>query len=436
MGDSKLTKIIKAHGLETVKKYLLKTEGGYKILQDWRMIARPEQLSPPGDWTIWVIKAGRGFGKTRTGVEWCIEQIKKGKRYGTIVTPTASDISKVILNGESGFMTILEEDPPKYNGQSSTLTFKSGAVINIFSSETPNRLRGPQSEFLWMDEFAAYRYLTGENGVYDLAMMGLRLGRNPQCVITTTPRPLSILKDLVLNPHKHNAVVTHGSTYDNKENLSPQFFDFIVNKYANTRLGRQEIDADLLSDNPDALFKRAWIMDNYIDDFDEEKMQKIVVAVDPAVTDNPLSDDTGIVVVGCDNKKYKHWYVIADYTFNGSVDEWASKVVEVYHRHNANQVVAEVNNGGDLVKAVILNKDRSIRVRNVRATRGKYLRAEPVAGLYEQNRVHHITCMPKLEDQMCEFSIDMVKVYSPDRLDALVWGITALSKRGGEMIGM
>jgi phage terminase large subunit-like protein len=267
------------------------------------------------------------------------------------------------------------------------------------------------------DEVAAWRY----REAWDQAMLGLRLGDKPQCVVTTTPRPTDLIKRLATAKTTH---LTTGSTYDNKANLAGAFLEQIVTRYEGTRLGRQELNAEILDDNPGALWKRDWIDRSRLSLAPD--MARIVVGVDPAVTSNDDSDLTGVVVAGMDRQNPPHYYVLADYSRIATPDSWAQSVINAYHQHGADRIVAEVNNGGDLVGTIIRQKDANCAYTAVRATRGKQLRAEPIASLYEQDRVHHVGSIPELEDQMLGWD-PISSDKSPDRLDALVWALTELS---------
>lgn len=388
----------------------------------WSLHARKDQLEPDGDWSYWMMLAGRGSGKTRAGAETLINRAyRKQFRWGHAIAPTAADIRKTMVEGPAG---ILASSPPwfypRWEASKKKMTFPNGVVVYFFSGDEPDRLRGPQCEFLWADELAAWRYEES----WDMAMFGLRLGNHPQAVITSTPRPIPVIKNLINNKA---CVVTRATTYDNRKNLAGSFYDVIITKYEGSRLGRQELLAEVLDDNPYALWKRGWIDDNRISkstkDFDY-----IVVAVDPAATSGEDSCETGIVVVGLDaSQDPPHFVVLEDATVDKATPkEWGTAAVTAYHKYNADYIIAESNNGGEMIANTISNIDEDIPVELVHASRGKRTRAEPVSALYEQGRVHHLGSFPDLEDQMCEWVPG--EGDSPDRMDALVWGISYLMK--------
>ena len=417
MTISLLQSALRKHGAEGL--YALLSDKEKKLLPyAWEIIARPEQLPPAGTWTYWLYLAGRGAGKSRAGAEWVRAQVEQGRERIALVGPTAADTRDVMIEGESGIMAICPPwDMPEYEPSKRRVTWKNGAQAIAYSGDVPDRLRGPQHDAAWVDELAAFQYPEA----WDMLLMGLRLGKNPQAVITTTPRPTPIIKDLLQDPH---TVISRGTSFDNRANLAPAFFDQIIKKYEGTRLGRQELYAEVLEDVPGALWSLRMIEDYRVKTPPE--LTRIVVGVDPAVTASDTSDDTGIVVAGI---KDDHYYVLADNTCHLSPDGWAQEVVTAYHKWQADRVIGEVNNGGDLIENVIRQTDRNISYRSVRATRGKALRAEPVAALYEQGRVHHVELLTDLEDQMCDYDPEISKK-SPDRLDALVWAITELMSEG------
>jgi phage terminase large subunit-like protein len=379
---------------------------------DWQTWARDDQVPPPGDWRTWLILAGRGWGKTRVGAEWVRERIKRFSLVN-IIGATADDARDVMVQGESGILAICPDyERPVYRKSERTLLWPNGAQTLIFTADEPERLRGKQHQGLWLDELAAWR----RPEAYDQAMLGLRLGSDPRAVITTTPRPTQLIRRLVDDPTTH---VTRGSTYDNITNLAPQFVDQIIKRFEGTRLGRQELNAELLLDVPGALWTLAM--------FDERRtapdLKRVVVAIDPAASSNEDSDETGIIVAG--QGIDDDWYVLADRSGNFAPDEWAKRAIHAYDEFNADRIIAEVNNGGDMVESTLRTVRRRIPYTKIHASRGKAIRAEPIASLYAQGHVWHTQPFDTLEDQLVNWTPDSGD--SPDRLDALVWAMTELS---------
>jgi phage terminase large subunit-like protein len=398
----------------------LSREQALTLKYDWPYRARAAQLPPAGDWRVWLLLAGRGFGKTRTGAETVRARVAAHlARRIALVAPTAADARDVIVEGESGLLAIAPSgERPLYEPSKRRLTWPNGAIATIFSADEPDRLRGPQHDFAWCDELAAWRYPEA----WDMLMFGLRSGRDPRAIVTTTPRPTTLIRRLVTDP---KVAVTRGRTAENRANLAPAFLDQIVRRYEGTRLGRQELDAEILDDVPGALWQRGLI--------EAARLRvappfvRVVVAIDPAATSGADADETGIVVAGLDSAG--HAYVLADASGRYAPAEWARVAIAACHTHQADRIVAEVNNGGEMVEATLRMVDASAPFRAIRAARGKAARAEPVAALYEQGRVHHIGAFPALEDQMCSFTGDFDRRtagYSPDRVDALVWAVSEL----------
>ncbi len=397
-----------------------------RLQNDWRFWARPSQLPPAGDWRIWLLLAGRGFGKTRCGAEWVREQVEDGAaRRIALVAPTAGDARDVMVEGASGILAVSRStNRPLYEPSKRRLTWPDGAAATLFSADEPERLRGPQFDAAWCDEVAAWRYAEA----WDMLMFGLRLGTRPRCVATTTPKPVRIIRTLLASP---DCIVTGGSTRENAANLAPSFLAAVLRQYEGTRLGRQELDAELLEDVPGALWRRAAIDEARV--ATAPSLRRVVVAVDPAVSSREQADETGIIVAALGQDG--HCYVLADLSGRYRPHEWALRAVAAFWAHRADRIVAEANSGGDMVEATLRNIDRNVPYKPVHATRGKVLRAEPVAALYEQSRVHHVGAFPALEDQMCGFTSDFDRAaagYSPDRVDALVWALTELTASGGE----
>jgi phage terminase large subunit-like protein len=386
---------------------------------DWRYRARPNQLPPEGNWRTWLVMAGRGFGKTRCGAEWIRSEVRAGRRRIALVAPTAADVRDIVVEGESGILAIHpENERPIYEPSKRRLTWPNGAVATTYSADEPERLRGQNSQAAWCDELGSWRY----PDAFDQLLFGMRSGDDPRVVVTTTPRPTKLIRDLVRDP---TCVVTRGSSYENRANLAPAFFEQIVRKYEGTRLGRQELDAELLEDTPGALWTHALIDANRMREAPE--LSRIVVAIDPAVTSGDDSDETGIIVAG--KAANGHGYVLADLSGRYPPTEWAKVAIAAYRTHKADRIVAEVNNGGDMCEATIRMVDNNVSFTAVHASRGKVIRAEPVAALYEQGRAHHIGAFPLLEDQQANFTTDFDRSaagYSPDRVDALVWAFTDL----------
>jgi len=363
--------------------------------------------------------AGRGYGKTRTGAEFIRQRVKSGAaRNIALIGRTAADVRDVMVNGPSGLLACCAPDErPVYEPSRRRIMWPNGAIAQTFSSEKPDQLRGPQHDTAWCDETAAWTY---SYETWDQLMFGLRLG-DPKCVVTTTPRPIQLLRDLIKNDSTY---VTRGTTFDNRDNLADGFFKHILDKYEGTNLGKQELYAELLDEIPGALWTRTMIENSRVDKHPD--FARVVVAVDPAMSSKRKSDETGIVVVGLGEDN--DFYVIEDLSGRLSVDNWARAVVDCYNRHGADRVVAEVNQGGELVEKVIRQVDNRISYRPIRASKGKFSRAEPVAARYEQGRVHHVGNFPLLEDQLCTYSSTFMP-HSPDRLDALVYGVTELDSR-------
>ena len=402
----------------------------------WRYRARPEQLPPEGSWRVWLLMAGRGFGKTRCGAEWVRAEVKAGRRRIALVAPTAADARDVMVEGELGILAISpDHERPLYEPSKRRLTWPNGAIATTYSADEPERLRGPQHDAAWCDELGSWRFPEA----WDMLMFGLRLGIDPRVMVTTTPRPTRLIRSLVDDP---KTAITRGTTYANRANLAGAFLDQIVKKYEGTRLGRQELNAELLDDVPGALWNRGLIeaarppMGFVLPD-----LVRVVVAIDPAASSGEDADETGIIVAGKD--KDSRGYVLADLSGHYTPTEWARIVVSAYRAHGADRVVAEINNGGEMVEATLRVVDDNVAYTGVHATRGKVVRAEPVAALYEQGRIRHMGAFTQLEDQMCEFTPDLDRSKpkrdptdpsslgkggrtSPDRADALVWAFTEL----------
>lgn len=393
---------------------------------EWTFWARQNQIAPEGLWNTWLVMAGRGFGKTRMGSEWIRQKAfdNPGCRIA-LVAETAADARDVMILGDSGLVNC---DPnltaDSWSPTNRRLSWPNGSTAWCYNATEPDQLRGPQHHFAWVDELAKFRYM---QETWDQLQFGLRLGLHPQVLVTTTPRPLPLIKKL---RQDSDTIVTMGATMDNSANLAANTIKQLYDRYGGTRLGRQELAGEILDDIPGALWKREDIDNSRLREA-PESLERVYVAVDPAVSNNEGSDEHGIVVVGLarDADGYAKGYVLDDGTVRGSPEDWAKKAVSLYRFWSADKIIAEKNQGGDMVLSTLRAVDRSIPVELVHATRGKVVRAEPISALYEQGRVHHVGIFDKLEDQMCMFSIDNLRSISngsPDRVDALVWGLTKL----------
>ncbi|MCK9599550.1 MAG: terminase family protein [Sphaerochaeta sp.] len=396
----------------------LSEEEALSILYDWSLWRRPNQTPPDIDWYIWLLLSGRGGGKTRVGSESVIEWAKAGYSPIALVGRTKADIRDTMV--ETGDSSILKCSPPwfmpVYEPTKRHLVWPNGVMAITYSGDEPDQLRGPQHMKAWVDELAKF-----ENPVemWDNLMLGLRIGDRPQVVVTTTPRPIPIIKQLEKDARVH---LTRTHTLENRDNLAPDFLNFILERYEGTRLGRQELAGETLGDNPDSLWKR--------EELEKHRVTKhpplflIVTSIDPAVSNTENSAETGIITAGIGYVgKQVHGYVLADHSLRGSPQQWGTAALSSYSSLKGDRIVAEVNNGGDMVESNIKTIDPNVQVKKLHATRGKYSRAEPVSALYEQGRVHHVGYFPELEDQLCEW---VPGEKSPDRLDALVWCLTDL----------
>lgn len=377
-------------------------------------------MPPEGDWTTWLFLGGRGAGKTRAGAEW-VRALATGPNPPAriaLVAETHQDARETMVEGHSGLLAVhAKGERPRCQPSRRRLEWPNGVVAQWFSSEDPEGLRGPQFGAAWADELAKWRHA---EATWDMLQFGLRLGDRPRQIVTTTPRPTTLVKRLLTEP---GTVVTRAATAANAANLSDAFLAAIVARFEGTALGRQELDGDLVEDVEGALWQRAVIDAARVRVAPD--MKRLVVALDPAVTATAQSDACGIVVAGrgVDDRAY----VLRDATLRGvTPDVWAGRAVALYRELEADEIVAEVNQGGDLVSGLIGTIDPDVPVRAVRATRGKLTRAEPVAALYAQGRVSHVGTFAELEDEMCAFSPASKGARSPDRMDALVWAVTAL----------
>lgn len=424
---------------------------------DWAFWGRPAQQEPPGDWSVWLAMAGRGFGKTRLGAEWVRDNVCGSTPMGrgragriALVGETAADVRDVMVEGVSGILAVHPPGfRPTYHKSQRKLEWPNGAVALTFSAEEPDQLRGPEHDLAWSDELAKWRYA---QETWDMLQFGLRIGDHPRQLVTTTPRPIPLVREILKGEKSGDTVVTRGSTFDNSLNLSPKFINNVRKKYDGTRLGRQELHAELLDDVPGALWNRI-MLDRRTEtnpkgalmgpDERLPQLKRIVVGVDPSGTsgesksaaqkgnrrEEAESDEVGIIVAGIDHNE--RCYILDDRTSTGGPDEWGKAVVKAYNDWDADLVIGESNYGGAMVEFVVRAASRSVPFKMIHASRGKHIRAEPVAALYEQGRVRHRGAFARLEDQMCSMtrngyigSSDIGK--SPDRLDAAVWAVTEL----------
>lgn len=407
----------------------LSNDQAYALIHDWGFWSRPDQRLPPGNWPGWLVLAGRGWGKTRVGAETVRVWARSYKRVN-LVAATADDARDIMVEGESGLLAVCPRaERPTYRPSKSRLEWPSGCHSLIFTADEPERLRGKQHEKIWADELCAWRYPEA----WDQAMLGLRIGNNPQVVVTTTPRPTPIIRELIAT---EGWVVTRGTTYDNRPNLAPKFFAKVITKYEGTRLGRQELNAEVLDDNPRALWQRDNIDRHRVNEAPSE-MSRVVVGLDPNVKNrdrvelaksSDVLDEAGVVTAGIatNSDGIAHFYILGDYSLDEGPNEWGKAAVKAYRDHKADRIIGEVNNGGDMVEATIRAVDQNVSYKSVTASRGKAIRAEPIAALYEQGRVHHVGSFGALEDEMCNFD-PITTTKSPNRMDALVWALTELS---------
>lgn len=403
-----------------------------RLLDAWEFSARDDQWPPceaqaGGPWAVWLIMGGRGAGKTRAGAEWV-----RGMALGlpgfsaapvgrmALVGETAADVRDVMIEGVSGILAIHSRDErPLWEPSRKRLIWPNGAIAQAFSAEDPESLRGPQFAAAWLDELAKWRYA---QETFDMLQFGLRLGSHPRQVVTTTPRPVPILKRLLADS---KTAVSRATTQANSENLAHEFLERIVARYQGTRLGRQELLGEMIDERADALWTRDML--EAAREAQAPALIRIVVGLDPPASSHRRADSCGLVVAGIDEAGHVH--VLEDGTLSAARPaKWARAAVALYHKHEADVLIAEVNQGGEMVEAVISEADPQVPVKQVRATRSKYVRAAPVAQLYEQGRVHHLGSLAALEDEMCAFGPDgLDNGRSPDRLDALVWAVTALA---------
>lgn len=440
-----------------------------ELQKDYRFWARPKQLEPDGDWwRVWLLNCGRGFGKTWTGVQWVREQVKKGHTRIAAVAATNSDIEKVMVGGDSGFLALCCKHDRTYSGdrmgypdwsptkrtlfwykhdQSGNILKDSKgknvvlARVEFFSAQEPERLRGPQFSCAWADELAAWVY---DEATWDMLNFCLRLGTKPRVCITTTPKSTKLVRDIIKKAEdqydidgklisKKTVYITHGTSHEN-DNLPEAFFEKLKEDYEGTRLGRQEIYAEVLTENAGALWTAQMIDACQIERKDLPLLVRKVVALDPAVTANVESDLTGLIVAGIDINGVG--YILGDYSFKGLPEAWAKRAIELYHQFDCDRIVYESNQGKDLIPTVMRTIDENIPLKGVHASNAKIARAEPVSALYEREKVKHVrdpedaeASLVELETQMTTFE-PMGKFKSPDRYDAMVWALTELMLKG------
>ena len=393
--------------------------------------ALEHQLPPAGNWRTWVIMGGRGAGKTRAGSEWVRSEVEGSRpcdpgrsRRVALVGETIDQVREVMVFGDSGILACSPPDRrPTWEASRKRLVWPNGAVAQVFSAHEPESLRGPQFDAAWVDELAKWKKA---EDAWDMLQFGLRLGQTPRQVVTTTPRNVGVLKRILDNP---STVVTHAPTEANRAYLAQSFLEEVRARYAGTRLGRQELDGVLLEDAEGAMWTMSMLEGLQVERAPE--LDRIVVAVDPPVSGNEASDSCGIVVVGARlTGSPQDWsaVVLEDATVQGTSPRgWAEAALAAMARHGADRLVAEVNQGGDLVETVVRQVDPLVPFRAVRASRGKAARAEPVAALYEQGRVRHVRGLGTLEEQMCQMTVRGYEGRgSPDRVDALVWALQEL----------
>lgn len=398
---------------------------GRLVEWEWVHFARIRQYLLERRPATWLVIGGRGAGKTRLGAEWVNSMVRgfppfadRRHMHIALVGETLADVREVMIEGPSGIMTIARHDRPRFEPSRRRLVWESGAVAHVFSSEDPDSLRGPQFEAAWCDELAKWKHA---EVCFDMLQLGLRLGDRPRQIVTTTPRPVPLLKRLLAD---RAVLATRMRSEENGANLAPGFLQAMHERYGGTAMGRQELDGELIADRPDALWSREMLEAAYIGDAPE--LRRIVVAVDPPASSRRTSDACGIIAAGLDDSGRA--VVIADATVNAAKpQEWAGVAVGLFHQLEADCIVAETNQGGEMVTAVIRTVDPAVPVKAVRARRAKWLRAEPIAALYQQKRVLHAGRFAGLEDEMCDFSPNgLSNGRSPDRLDALVWAVSEL----------
>lgn len=396
---------------------LLEDDAVETMLFNWHKWAFPKQLPPEGEWTTWLLMGGRGSGKTRAGAEWVRMLARERVSPIALVGETMTEALSIMVRGESGIIAVHPDDERPILRGGNRLVWPNGVEASIMTASDPERFRGPQFAAAWCDE--AGKWPRAEEA-FDQLQFGLRLGERPRQLVTTTPRPTKLIKRLLADPQTVTVRIT---TEENKAQLAPTFLDAVVARYRGTVLGRQELEGELIEDRPDALWQRAMFREGGAVD------GRIVVSVDPPVTGTARSDACGIVVVG---RSGEGAVVLEDATLKGVAPlTWARRAVAAFEAHQADAIVVEVNQGGDLVKGLLTQVKATVPVIEVRASRGKWVRAEPVAALYARGLVGHVAGLTALEDELCAFGPDgKADGQSPDRVDALVWALTELLLKG------
>lgn len=401
------------------------------LLSSYRFLARGEQIPPPGAWDYWILRSGRGAGKTWTGSNWVHEQAAAHPGLaGLLAARTAGDVRETMVEGISGVLATAPRGfVPRYEPSKRKITWPNGAYALCLGADEPELFRGKNSAWAWADEVASWR----KRDAWDQLLLGLRVGPHPRCVVTTTPKPTPLIREILAEP---NAVDTRGSTYDNAANLAPAFLRKVLAKYEGTTLGAQELHGELIGDTPGALWTRTTLDTHRVREAPD--LVRIVVAIDPAATSGEGADDTGIVVVG--KGRDGHGYVLADVSCHESPAGWAKRAIEAYRLHRADRLIGEANNGGEMVELTIRAVERDDARRQVPAafslvwaSRGKQARAEPISALYEQGRVHHVGMHADLESEQTTW-VPGVSGWSPNRVDALVWACTELFERETEAV--
>ena len=387
-------------------------------------VSRADQRPPTEDWMIWLLLGGRGAGKTRAGAEWVRGRVRSGARRVALVAPSYHEAREVMIEGESGLLNIGKADErPVYLSSRKRLQWPCGAIAQVFSAEEPNGLRGPQFDCAWADEFCAWSY---PDAALSNLRLGLRLGEAPRLVITTTPRPIPALLKLI---EEKGVSISRACTKDNEAHLSQAFIETVYETYGGTRLGRQELGGEILDDAPGALWSHALI--DGLRSGTAPPLEKTVIAIDPPVTSGPRADSCGIIVAGrAGFGKDAKAFILHDGTLQGASPEgWALHALNLWEQWDADYILVEVNQGGEMVKSVFRAVGADVPLRTVYASKSKTARAEPIAALYEQGRVRHVGEFPELEDEMCLIGADILSRKSPDRADALVWAVTDLLLR-------